>query len=158
MQMSSSNPSSQPASPRCPTGAIRAEARRRDHDHPSHQLQQGNRGVQERTLSRQLRSSDTESPEDRYGFSQLEADVRWQSAQQLKTDEMSFDEQKTSTATKEDPKQNTTDIPAAMQRQVLAIQKAQRTVDVPLLQYIGTTVDVPVAKQRRHHRDSPKTA
>ena len=34
-----------------------------------------------------------------------------------------------------------------MQRQVLVIQKAQRTVDVPLLQYIGTTVHVPVAKQ-----------
>ena len=29
------------------------------------------------------------------------------------------------------------------------IQKAQRTVDVPLLQYIDTTFDVPVAKQRR---------
>ena len=35
-----------------------------------------------------------------------------------------------------------------MQRQVLVIQKAQITVDVPLLQYIGTTVDVPVAKER----------
>ena len=34
-----------------------------------------------------------------------------------------------------------------MQRQVLGTQKAQRTVDVPLLQYIDTTVDVPVAKQ-----------
>ena len=33
-----------------------------------------------------------------------------------------------------------------MQRQVLVIQKAQRTVDVPLLQHIDTTVDVPVAK------------
>ena len=36
-----------------------------------------------------------------------------------------------------------------MQRQVLVIQKAPRTVDIPLLQYIDTTVDVPVAKQRR---------
>ena len=36
-----------------------------------------------------------------------------------------------------------------MQRQVLVIQKAQITVDVPLLQYIDTTVDVPVAKRRR---------
>ena len=62
---------------------------------------------------------------------------------------MSFDEQKTSTVTKEDLEQNSTDILAAMQRQVLVIQKAQRTVDVPLLQYIDTTVDVPVAKQRR---------
>ena len=34
-----------------------------------------------------------------------------------------------------------------MQRQVPEIQKAQKTEDVPLLQYIGTTVDVPVAKQ-----------
>ena len=51
---------------------------------------------------------------------------------------MSFDEQKTSTATKEDLGPNTTDI-----------QKAQRTAEVPLLQYIDTTVDVPVAKQRR---------
>ena len=65
----------QPASPRCPAGAIRAEAWRSDHDHPSHQLQRGNRGVQERKLSRQLRSIDTESPEDRDGFSQLESDV-----------------------------------------------------------------------------------
>ena len=36
--------------------------------------------------------------------------------------------------------------PAVMQRQVLVIQKAQRTADIPLLQYSGTTVDVPVAK------------
>ena len=36
-----------------------------------------------------------------------------------------------------------------MQRQVLVIQKAQITVDVPLLQHIDTTVDVPVAKRRR---------
>ena len=62
---------------------------------------------------------------------------------------MSFDEQKTLTVTKEDLEQNSTDIPVAMQRQVLVIQKAHRMVDVPLLQYIGTTVDVPVAKQRR---------
>ena len=37
-------------------------------------------------------------------------------------------------------------IPVEIQRQVLVIQKAQRTVDVPLPQYIDTTVDVPVAK------------
>ena len=59
---------------------------------------------------------------------------------------MSFDERKTFAATKEDLEQNTTDIPVVMQRHVLVIQKAQRTVDVPLLQYIDTTVDVPVAK------------
>ena len=36
-----------------------------------------------------------------------------------------------------------------MQRQVLVMQKAPRTADVPLLQYSDTTVDVPVAMQRR---------
>ena len=49
-------------------------------------------------------------------------------------------------ATKEDLEQNTVDILVVMQLQVLVIQKAQRTVDVPLLQHIDTTVDVPVAK------------
>ena len=62
---------------------------------------------------------------------------------------MSFDERKIFAATKEDVEQNTTDIPVVMQRQVLVIQKAPRTVDVPVLQYIDTTVDVPVAKRRR---------
>ena len=37
-----------------------------------------------RRSSRQLRNSDTESPEYNEGFSQLEAVVRWQSAQQSK--------------------------------------------------------------------------
>ena len=36
-----------------------------------------------------------------------------------------------------------------MQRQVLVTQKAPRKVDIPLLQYSDTTVDVPGAKQRR---------
>ena len=40
--------------------------------------------------------------------------------------------------------------PVVMQRQVPVIQKAQRTVDVPLLQYVGTAVDVPVAKQHEN--------
>ena len=62
---------------------------------------------------------------------------------------MSLDKQKTSNVTKEDLELNRTDIPVAMQRPVLLTQRAQRTVDVPLLQYIDTTVDVPVAKQRR---------
>ena len=80
------------------------------------------------------------------------------SAQQAKVAAMSFDEQKSSAETKEDLKQNTTDIPARMQRQVLVIQKAQRTVDVPLLQYSDTTVDVPVAKDaektpQKQHED-----
>ena len=43
-----------------------------------------------------------------------------------------------------------------MQRQVLVLQKAQRTVEAPLLQYIDTTVDVPVAKRRRE--DTTETA
>ena len=67
---------------------------------------------------------------------------------------MSFNERKTFAATKEDREQNTTDIPVVMQRQVLVIQKEPRTVDVPLLQYIDTTVDVPVAKARqKQHED-----
>ena len=41
----------------------------------------------------------------------LKAEVRWQSAQQLKIAAMSFDERKTFAATKEDLKQNTTEIP-----------------------------------------------
>ena len=86
-------------------------------------------------------------------LSQLEADAKWESAQKLKTAAMSFNEQKTSTVAKEDLKQNST---VAVQRQVLVIQKAQRTVDVTLLQYIDTTVDVPVAKQRRE--DTTRTA
>ena len=45
----------------------------------------------------------------------LKAEVRWQSAQQLKIAAMSFDERKTFAATKEDLKQNTTEIPVVMQ-------------------------------------------
>ena len=67
--------------------------------------------------------------------------------QQLKIAAMPFDERKTFAATKEDLEQNTADLPVVMQRQVPVIQKAQRTVDVPQLQYIDTTVDVSVAKQ-----------
>ena len=83
--------------------------------------------------------------------SQSRARIGAQSAQQLKIAVMSFDERKTFAATKEDPKQNTVDIPVFIQRQVLVGQKAQRTADIPLLQYSDTTVDVPVAK------DSVKT-
>ena len=46
-------------------------------------------------------------------------------------------------------KKNTTNIPVVMQRQVLVIQKAPRTVDITLLQYSDATVDVPVTKQCR---------
>ena len=69
---------------------------------------------------------------------------------------MSFDELKTFAATKEDLEQDTTDIPVVMQRQVLVIQKAPRTVHVPLLQYTDTTVYVPVAKRRQE--DTTETA
>ena len=72
------------------------------------------------------------------------------SAQQTKAAEMSFDDKKTFTATKEGLEQNTTDTLVVMQRQVLVTQKAPRKVDIPLLQYSDTTVDVPGAKQ--HHR------
>ena len=74
-------------------------------------------------------------------------DLGGQSAQQPKMAATSFDEQKILTATKEDLEQNIADLPVVMQRQVLVTQRVQRTVDVPLLHYIGTTVDVPVAKQ-----------
>ena len=74
-------------------------------------------------------------------------DLGGQSAQQRKIAAMPFDERKTFAATKEDLEQNIADLPVVLQRQVLVIQKAQKTVDVPLLRYIGTTVDVPVAKQ-----------
>ena len=56
-----------------------------------------------------------------------------QSLQQLKIVAMPFDERKTFAATKEDLEQNTADVPVVMQRQVLVIQKAQRTVDVQML-------------------------
>ena len=78
--------------------------------------------------------------------SQWSTDLGAQSAQQLKIAPMPFDERKTFTAIKEDLEQNTAGVVVVMQRQVLVIQKAQRTVDVPLLQYIDTTVDVAVAK------------
>ena len=71
-----------------------------------------------------------------------------QSAQQLKTATMSFDGRKTFVSIKEDLEQNIADIPAILQRQMFVIQKAPRTADDPLLQYIDTTVDVPVAKRR----------
>ena len=35
-----------------------------------------------------------------------------------------------------------------LQRQVATIQKAQKTVEVPQVQYIGETVHVPVVNQR----------
>ena len=79
-------------------------------------------------------------------IAELSTDPGAQSAQQLKIAATSLDERKTFAATKEDLEQNIADILVVMQRYVLVIQKAQRTVDVPLLQYSDTTVDVPVAK------------
>ena len=87
-------------------------------------------------------------------------DLGAQSAQQLKIAAMSFDEQKALAATKENLDHISTDIPVVMQRQVSVIQKAQRTVDIPLVQYIDTTVYVPFAKRRREDTtgNSTKTA
>ena len=77
-----------------------------------------------------------------------------QSGQQLKMAGMSLDEQKTCALTKEDLEL------VVMHQQVFVIQKAQKTVDVPLLQYIDTTVKCPSceATQGRHHRNNTKTA
>ena len=141
---------------RCPAGATRAEAWRNDRDHPKDRLRRGNRGAQEnhpdsseaetQKVQKIVRIPQVRDREHLDAFSQLEAD---ESAKHAKAAEMSFDEQKTFTATKEDLEQSTTDVLEVMQRQVLVIQKAPRTVDIPLLQYSDTTVDVPVAKQRR---------
>lgn len=50
-----------------------------------------------------------------------------------------------------DPKskvaQEVVDMPVVLQRQVARIQRAQNTVEVPQVQYIGKTVHVPVVKQ-----------
>ena len=108
-----------------------------------------------RKSSRQLRSSDTENTEDRDGFSQLESRWSMKSAQHAKAAEVSFDEQKTSVH-QGGSRTEQTDIPAARQRHVLVIQRTPRRVNIPLLQSIDTTVDIPVAKQRRE--DNTKTA
>ena len=70
-------------------------------------------------------------------FSQLEANVRRVAEQSTNLDAQSARQLKISATSRtpwqqEDLEQNTTDIPYVMQRQVLAIQKAQRTVDVPV--------------------------
>ena len=53
-------------------------------------------------------------------------------------DAMRFDEQKIFATTNEDLRQVTADFPVVMQRQVLVIQRVQRTVDILLVQYIDT--------------------
>ena len=51
---------------------------------------------------------------------------------------MRFDEQEIFATTKEDPRQVISDVPVVMQRQVPVIQRVQRTMDIPLVQYNDT--------------------
>ena len=53
-------------------------------------------------------------------------------------DAMRFDEQEIFATIKEDLTQVTADVPVVVQRQVLVIQRVQKTVGVPLVQYIDT--------------------
>ena len=86
---------------------MRAEAWRNDRDNPKDRLRRGNRGVQEnhpdsseaetQKVQKTVRIPQVRDRERRDAVSQLEAD---ESAQQAKAAEMSFDEQKTFTATK----------------------------------------------------------
>ena len=61
-----------------------------------------------------------------------------QTARQLKMDAMRFDQHKTFATTEEDLGQDSADVPEAMHGQVSVFQKAQRTVDAPLVQHIVT--------------------
>ena len=70
-------------------------------------------------------------------------------AQQPKMDAMRFDECKIFATTEEDLEQDSADAPVAIHGQVPAIQKAQRTVKAPLVQYIDTIIDVPIVKRRQ---------
>ena len=86
---------------------MRAEAWRNDRDHPKGRRPRGNRGVQKnhpdsseaetQKVQKIVRIPQVRDREHRDAFSQLDAD---ESAQQAKAAEMSFDEQKTCTATK----------------------------------------------------------
>ena len=80
-----------------------------------------------------------------------------QSAQQLKMDALLFDELKIFATTKEDFQQNTADVPVVMERQVLVAQRVQRTVDVPLVQYIDKIIDVPFVKHEPGSHVRPRT-
>ena len=53
-------------------------------------------------------------------------------------DAMRFDEYKTFATTEEDLEQDSAEVPEAMHGQVPVFQKAQRTVDAPLVQHIVT--------------------
>ena len=70
-------------------------------------------------------------------------------AQQPKMDATRFDECKTFATTEEDLEQDSVDVPVATHGQVPVFQKAQRTVDAPLVQYIDTIIDVPIVKRRQ---------
>ena len=72
-----------------------------------------------------------------------------QTARQLKMDAMRFDEHKTFATTEEDFEQDSADVPVVMHGQVPVFQKAQRTVDAPLVQYIDMIIDVPIEKRRQ---------
>ena len=48
-----------------------------------------------------------------------------------------------------DAKSKVVEVPVMLRRQVPAIQKVQKTVEVPPVQYIGEIVDVPVVAQRQ---------
>ena len=61
-----------------------------------------------------------------------------QTARQLKMDTMRFDEYKTFATAEEDLEQDSAEVPEAMLGQVPVFQKAQRTVDAPLVQHIVT--------------------
>ena len=70
---------------------------------------------------------------------ELNTDLGAQSAQQQKMDAMRFDGQKIFATTNEDLGQVAADVPVVMQRQVPVISRAQRTVGIPLVQYIDTS-------------------
>ena len=63
---------------------------------------------------------------------------------------MPFDERKTFAATMRDLEQNTADLPVVMQRQVPVIQRAPKTLDVPLL-----TLTRPSMSQWRNSTRTP---
>ena len=64
---------------------------------------------------------------------ELDTDLGAQSAQQEKMDAMRLMSRRSLPRPREDLRQVTADVPVVMQRQVLVIQRVQRTVDVPLV-------------------------
>ena len=95
-------------------------------------------------------AEDREDPTDQRSWTKWRIFSAWkQRCSVSSAAEDSLDEQKNFASVSEDLKQNTSDFPVVMQRQVRVIQKAPRTAAVPLRQYSDTTIDVSVAKQRR---------